>query len=317
VNVDLVVRVDRLPTPGETVTGGTFERHHGGKGGNQAVAASRLGRPTHFIGVVGDDAFGADARAALVAERVDVSGLLVVPGQPTGVALIMVDAQAENLIAVASGANHALTPEMVRDALMHLGDLADDVVLVSHEIPTLAVREALRTARTRGATTVFNPAPAVGLDRSTFGLADILTPNRTELATLSAAERIREGRPPTPGDDTARLAARLLEASAEGPGIRHAVIVTLGSAGALLLERSSVRSPIRTIDLPSRRVEAIDSTGAGDAFNGALAAALAEGRPVLDAASRAVAAGALATTKVGAREALPDTSQVEGLLATV
>ena len=146
VNVDLVVRASHLPGPGETVTGGTFERHHGGKGGNQAVAAARLGRPTLFVGAVGDDAFGAEARAALQAQHVDVSRLLTIPGAATGVALILVDERAENLIGVASGANAALEPAMVAEALGRLGPLRGDVVLVCHEIPTAAVREALRAA---------------------------------------------------------------------------------------------------------------------------------------------------------------------------
>ncbi len=316
VNVDLVVRADRLPAPGETVTGGTFERHHGGKGGNQAVAAARLGRPTLFVGVVGDDAFGQEATAALAAEDVDVSGLQKVPGQPTGVALIMVDERAENLIAVASGANHALTPAMVRATFERLGRLRGDIVLVSHEVPTIAAREALLAGREAGATTVFNPAPAVGLDRSILSLAEVLTPNRTELAMLAAADRQREGRPIDPRDDAERQAIHLLEPSAEGPGVHRAVIVTLGPAGALLLQRPpGGRGRVRAVDLPAQRVDAIDSTGAGDAFNGAFAAALAEGRPIEDAADRAVAGGGLATTRVGAREGLPTLAELEGFLS--
>jgi ribokinase len=309
VNVDLVVRAERLPAPGETVTGGVFERHHGGKGGNQAVAAARLGRTTLFVGAVGEDAFGDDARAALAAERIDVSRLLAIPGAATGVALIMVDARGENLIAVASGANAALEPAMVEEALGRLGPLAEDVVLVCHEIPTATVRAALRYGRGAGATTIFNPAPAAGLDRATLGLADIVTPNRTELATLLATIDGGGGGGVGGGGAAVALdpeagARRLLEPGAEGPGVRRAVVVTLGAEGALLVVRGEDGGPTSQ-RFPAHRVTSVDSTGAGDAFNGALAAALAEGRSLDDACRLAVVAGALATTRPGAREGMP------------
>ena len=189
VNIDLVARVPHLPHPGETVTGGSYERHHGGKGGNQAVAAARLRRPTLFIGAVGDDTFEAEARRALSAERVDVSMVASLPGQPTGVALILVDAAGENEIAVIPGANGAIETGYVRDCLARLGRLVGDVLLVCNEVPLHVVREALVCAHAAGATTVLNPAPAIGIDRSIFGLADIVTPNRNELATLLQAGR--------------------------------------------------------------------------------------------------------------------------------
>ena len=135
VNIDLVATADRLPAPGETVTGARFSRHHGGKGGNQAVAAARLGAETAFVGAVGDDAFGEEARAALAAEGIDLTAIRTVPG-PTGVALILVDGRGENLIAVASGANALLTADDVLEAFVALAPAAGDVVLVGHEIPT-------------------------------------------------------------------------------------------------------------------------------------------------------------------------------------
>jgi ribokinase len=310
VNIDLVVRAARLPTPGETVTAGIFERHEGGKGANQAVAAARLGRPTLFVGAVGDDAFGEDARHALARAGVDTSAVRTIPGAATGVALILVDEHGENLIVVASGANDRLDIETVRDALGRLGPLSGDVVLVSHEIPTATARAALRLGRQAGGRTVLNPAPALGLDRTTFGLADIITPNRNELAVLSAAETLRTGRRSL-GDDPARLARALLETNSEGVGVREAVIVTLGEHGALLVPAAS---PDRPIELPAHRVEPIDTTGAGDAFNGALAAALAEGRELEEAAARAIVAGGLATTKAGAREGMPTTAELWGAI---
>lgn len=328
VNVDLVVRAERLPAPGETVTGGVFERHHGGKGGNQAVAAARLGRTTLFVGAVGEDDFGEDARAALATERIDVSRLLSIPGEATGVALIMVDARGENLIAVASGANAGLAPAMVGEALARLGSLAGDVVLVCHEIPTATVRTALREGRAAGATTVFNPAPAAGLDRSTLGLADIITPNRTELATLLAAIDGSGGatRAGSSGPEAGVVdleasvldpeagARRLLEAGPDGPGVGRAVIVTLGREGALLVARDEAGA-VTSRRFPAHRVTSVDTTGAGDAFNGALAAALAEARSLEEACRRAVVAGALATTRPGAREGMPTQAELEAALA--
>jgi ribokinase len=157
---------------------------------------------------------------------------------------------------------------------------------------------------------VLNPAPALGLDRETFGLADIVTPNRNELAVLSAAEVRRTARR-SGGDDPARLARALLATGTGGVGVREAVIVTLGEHGALLVPASS---PDRPTELPAHRVEPIDTTGAGDAFNGALAAALAEGRDLEEAAARAIVAGGLATTKAGAREGMPTTTELWGAL---
>ena len=241
VNVDLVVVASRLPGPGETVTGGDVARHHGGKGGNQAVAAARLGADVAFVGAVGDDDFGAAARAALVAEGIDVTHLLVAP-RPTGVALIVVDERAENLIAVAPGANASPTPASVTAALGALAIGPGDVVLVSCEIPPEAIRAALAAARAAGATSVLNPAPADGLDPATIALADVLTPNEAELALLAgaatggpeagadagAATAGEQPAAPAGAADVEVLARRLLAHDAG-----RAVVVTLGAAGAL------------------------------------------------------------------------------------
>jgi ribokinase len=293
VNVDLVVTTERLPRPGETVIGGHFAQHHGGKGGNQAVAAARLGATTAFVGAVGHDLFGTDARAALEAEGVDVRGLATVAGESTGVALIVVDATGENSIAVASGANAVLSSVQVRAALRRLQLTPADVVLVGHEIRTGATHEALRFARLAGARTILNPAPADGLDRWTLELADILTPNEGELAKLVG----EEGRP------SAR-AKRLL---GEQPG-RRGVLVSLGAKGAVLV----VGRVVRTI--PAPRVEVVDTVGAGDALNGALAAGLAAGLDLAEAARRAVVAASLAVTRAGAREGMPTAAELDAQL---
>ena len=305
VNIDLVVTADRLPQSGETVSGGRFARHHGGKGGNQAVAAARLGAATWLVGAVGDDAFGAESRKALLDEGIDLAELRTLPGEATGVALIVVAAGGDNLIAVAPGANASLNVAAVREAIARLAPQADDVVLVGHEIPTVAAREALRAARAAGARTILNPAPASGLDRSTFGLADVLTPNRQELAALVAAEWRRLGRPSEPPGDPVTAARTLLERNAEGDGA-GAVLATLGPAGAVL-----VRPGVPPLELRAPPVTAVDAVGAGDALNGALAAALAEGRTLDDAARRSVAAASISTTRPGARGGLPTIGELD------
>jgi ribokinase len=294
VNTDLVVTTERLPAPGETVIGGRFARHHGGKGGNQAIAAVRLGAATWFVGAVGADSFGVEARAALEAEGIDVSGLLTLPDQPTGVALILVDAAGENSIAVAGGANAALTSVQVRAALKRLELTRADVVLVGHEIRTGATHEAIRLAGIAGAIAVLNPAPATGLRRPTLDLAHILTPNENELAVLAGID----------GSPSAR-AKRLLGAE---PGAR-AVLVSLGSRGALLVagRRAQAIAPLR--------VDVVDTVGAGDTLNGALAAGLAAGLELPEAARRAVIAASLAVTRAGAREGMPTAAELDRALA--
>jgi ribokinase len=294
VNVDLVVAVERLPAPGETVVGGRFARHHGGKGGNQAIAAARLGAPTTFIGAVGDDAFGRDAAAALEAGGVNIDALVIVPGRPTGVASIVVDVRGENTIAVADGANHALSSVQVRSALRGLRLGAGDVVLVGHEIRTGATHEALRLARLAGATTILNPAPAGGLERPTLELADVLTPNESELAILVGA-----------GGSPSVAGRRLLGSE---PGSR-AVLVSLGRRGAMLVAGRRARA------IRAERVDVVDTVGAGDALNGALAAGLAAGLDLPEAARRAVIAASLAVTRPGAREGMVTAAALEEAIA--
>jgi ribokinase len=294
VNVDQVITLDQMPAAGETVIGGRYEQHHGGKGGNQAVAAARLGAAVVFVGAVGDDDLGRSAREALAAEGIDLSRLFVLDGEPTGVALILVDRTGENRIAVAGGANMALDSVQVRDALKRLALTKEDVVLVGHEIRTGATHEALRLGRIAGATTILNPAPAGGLARPTLDLADILTPNRGELAILAGAD----GKP-------AKLAKRLLDTA----GGQRSVLVSLGAEGALLVR------PAGTTAIPALSVDAVDTVGAGDALNGALAAGLATGQDLEAAARRAVGAAALAVTKAGARAGMPTASELKRALA--
>jgi len=290
VNIDLVVSVERLPGPGETVTGGRFARHHGGKGGNQAVAAARLGAGTAFVGAVGGDAFGSDARAALEAEGIDLRGLVTLDHQATGVALITVEAGGENTIAVAGGANAEVGPALVADALRVLRPRPGDVILVANEIPIESTLEALRLGRAAGVTTILNPAPAAGLDAALLVLADVLTPNRGELAVLT-------------GD--AVLAAGPLAATLVSSLPARAVLVTLGADGALLVDAGGSTA------LHGPPVNVVDAVGAGDTLNGALAAGLAAGLDLPEAARRAVIAATLAVTRAGAREGMPTLTELQ------
>jgi ribokinase len=282
VNVDFHVLVASLPSRGETVVGGRFEEHDGGKGGNQAVAAARVGAATTFIGAVGDDDFGVRARAALAGDGVATDELATLDGPATAIAFIVVDDAGENLIAVASGANGALTADHVEAALGRLAPGPGDVVLVSNEIPLAAVAAGLRAGRRAGATTVLNPAPATGLDAATVALADIVTPNEGELAALASA------------------------------GIASPVaLVSLGAAGARLVADAQ-----ETL-IPALRFEATDTVGAGDTLNGVLAAGLAAGLDLEAAARRAIVAASLSVTRPGARGGMPTTAELEAALDDV
>jgi ribokinase len=292
--MDLVVRAPRLPAPGETVLGGEYYTAHGGKGANQAVAAARLGAEVAFVGRVGADQFGAALRAGLAQAGIDVSHLIDDPQAPSGVAMILVDHRGENSIVVASGANLRLTPHDVERARALIEGA--DVLLLQLESPLETVQYAATLAARAGRIVVLNPAPAQPLTDDLLRFASVVTPNRSE-ATLLAG---------LPADTQIIVAARQLAARSGG-----AVVVTLGAEGAIVLERP--RAPVQKLE--PFRVDAIDTTGAGDAFNAGLAVGLAEGRPLMEAVRLGMAAGALATTKRGAQPSLPYRHEVERLLA--
>jgi ribokinase len=298
-NTDMTVRLPRLPAPGETRLGGPFATSPGGKGANQAVAARRAGAEVVFITAVGEDALGRQALAHYAAEGLDIGHVRTIPGVASGVALIFVDAAGENMIGVAPGANACLAPADI-DALPDALFTPNAVLLASLEVPLATVLRALQRARERGMTTVLNPAPVdpAILARDVLVLVDVLTPNQEEARALAvvsgAADVLAEAR------DSAR---RLLAAGCRG------VLITLGSHGCLLSTDGS------TLHLPAPAVAAVDTVGAGDAFNGALAVALAEGRPRVEAAAWACAAGALAVTRPGAQGALPRRIDIDRLAA--
>jgi ribokinase len=282
-NLDLVASTPRLPRPGETVLGTHFAQHPGGKGLNQAVAASRLGASVAFIGCVGDDDAGGVLRSVALDEGIDVSLLSVEAGCPTGRAMIAVDENAENSIVVIAGANTRVAPTAAPSAA---------VVLVQLEIPLDTVVAACRAARASGTRTVLNPAPAPpdGLPRELLECCDVIVPNEHELELLGGADALLAG----------------------GVG---AVVVTRGSAGVTIVEAQAGGQPSRSRAIPAFEVDPVDTTGAGDAFCGTLAARLAAGDPLDTAARAAAAAGALATTVAGAVPSLPLASAVERLLS--
>jgi ribokinase len=306
VNVDLVVVAPRLPGAGETVTGGDVARHHGGKGGNQAVAAARLGASVAFVGAVGSDDLGIAARAALAGEGIDVE-LLRTADRPTGVALIVVDPAGENLIAVAPGANAAVSATDATGALARLAVRTGDVVLAVREIPAATVHAALAAARAAGAVTVLNPAPADGVDPATLAFADVLTPNESELARITGIADPEAGARALLAMGAAQ-SSRAQAGAAQFPQGRSRpagragrfVAVTLGAAGALLVPDDGP-----AVAIPAPAVVPVDTTGAGDTFNGALAAGLAAGHSPVAAVRRAVAAAGLSTTRAGARSGMP------------
>lgn len=290
VNIDYVVRIGHLPQPGETVAGGVLSIFPGGKGANQAHAAARLGAAVVLIAAVGADQAAEAERAALELDGADTSALVRCDG-PSGVAVILVDDAGENMIAVAPGANELLTGDLVEQRLAtRLGPRS--VVLLSLEIPLAAVEAAARAGQEAGATVVLNPAPGMALPPEVLR-GVILTPNEGEI--LLAA--------PGAADEAAAIAAVL------GAGAR-AVVVTRGSRGATLHQAGQ---PVLTV--PAPKVTIVDTVGAGDAFNGSLAASLSDGLPLRAGVETAVAAGAAACTGAGARRALPTQADLAALLA--
>jgi ribokinase len=297
-NADFVVRVDRFPAPGETLRGHRFDVLAGGKGGNQAAAAARLGGRVAMVGQVGGDAQGAWLRTSLVAAGVDVRGVSTDDSVSSGVALITTDAAGQNEIVVVAGANGTFTPERLAPAAMLLRQAS--VVLLQLESPMATVERAAADARAAGATLLIDPAPAADVPNQLLGLASLVTPNESELAVLAAAP-VLDG--PTPEDEIDRRAQQLLARGAE------AVLVKLGGRGARLM------TPSQRIAWPAFPVDVLDTTAAGDAFNGALAVALAEGAELADAIRFACAAGALSVTRAGAQPSMPTRDEVERLLA--
>jgi ribokinase len=293
-NMDFVVRVERLPAPGETALGHDFRMIPGGKGANQACAAGRLARTARvrMIGRVGYDLFADHLKASLAAAGVDVSFVHSTRSAPTGIALIWVDSKGQNSIVVASGANHALLAsetEAMRP-VFHGARCA----LFQLETPLSTVARALGLARQEGAQTILDPAPAQPLDRELLACVDLLTPNEAEACMLL-------GRPPAQVkvDEAEAIAGALLET-----GVK-ALVLKLGEQGCFYCDHE------RSMHSPAFLVNCVDTTAAGDTFNAALAVALAEDQPLESALRFANAAAALSVTRAGAQASIPSRAEVE------
>jgi ribokinase len=287
-NVDLVAGVDRLPTEGETVMGGSLSQFAGGKGANQAVAASRAGAAVAFAGCVGGDAFGDWLSEGLARECIDLALLRRTADRPSGTALIAVDRGGRNQIVVIPGANAAVDEKQIEaiDFGRH------DTVVFQLEVPAASVWLGLRRAREAGCRTILNPAPAAEIPGDFFPLIDVLVPNEHELRLLAGN-----------GGSVAGAAGELL-----ARGVRT-IVVTLGSAGAIGFGESG------TIEVPAPVVEAVDTTGAGDAFTGVLAATLAAGSDLAAAMKRAVCAASLSVLSPGAQASYPDSAAIDAAMA--
>jgi ribokinase len=291
-NMDLVVRMPKIPRPGETLLGGVFKTFPGGKGANQAVAAVRMGVPVTMIGCVGNDAFGQEMRATLAREGIITTHVLVHPDEATGVALIQVDAQGQNSIAVASGANFCLTSADVEKAMHTVGEF--DALVMPLETPLETIYTSARIAFDKGAKVLLNPAPAQVLEKDLLELVDVLLPNEYEAALMT-------GIPLQSAADTRRAAEKLLSLGPKN------LIVTLGNQGAMLFNEKINQGMI----IPAFQVQTIDTTAAGDCFVGALAVGICEGKSLPVAAEFASAAAAISVTRVGAQPSLPRREEVE------
>ncbi|QPC86193.1 ribokinase [Mesorhizobium sp. NBSH29] len=291
INVDLVAQVKRLPSPGETVPGSSFETTPGGKGANQALSAARAGAATRMIGAVGKDAFAKEATALLVAGGVDLSGVHD-SHAATGTALILVATSGENVIAVVPGANGTVLP----GDLARIGPEKGDVVVLQLEIPMDTVSAALKAAREAGAISLLNIAP-FRIDAASFWEdADYLIANETEFDLLAKAMKLA-GR-----DRAARIKAYVEQTG-------RSIVVTLGGEGVVAASAEGI------IEIPALPVEPVDTVGAGDTFCGYLAAGLSAGLSLEDALKRATAAGSLACLKSGAQCSIPLAAEVDAELA--
>lgn len=298
VNADHVLNVPRFPKPGETLTGSGYHIAFGGKGANQAVAAGRAGADIHFIACVGDDDIGARMKTQFAADGIRTDAVMAVPGSTTGVAMIWVSAEGENCIGISAGANAELTEARLQP---HLPVIADaDALLMQLESPIATVEAAARHARQHGTRVILNPAPAQPLPESLLRQLDAITPNETEAEVLTGVHIETEA-------DAARAAAIF-----HGYGIAT-VLITLGSRGVWYSKQEQEKVNAQLV--PGFRVQAVDTTAAGDTFNGAWITAELAGLDSLEAIRFAHAAAALSVTRSGAQPSVPWKQEVDAFLA--
>jgi ribokinase len=293
-NTDMVIKADHLPVAGETIIGGTFFMNPGGKGANQAVAAARLKGNVTFIAKIGNDIFGRQSVQMFKEEKINISYILSDPEHPSGIALITVDKNAENCIMVASGSNASLSPNDLVGARLAIENAK--VLLVQLEIPLVTVEYIVSIAAKAGVKVILNPAPACQLPDSLLRNVSILTPNIKEAEMITGIKVISL--------DTAKKAAQTIKNRGVGT-----VIITLGTQGALVLNDGNFTA------VPALSVNAIDTTGAGDVFNGALAVAVSEGYMLSDATEFACKAAAISVTRLGAQSSAPNRSEVESFIS--
>ncbi|MDX9863306.1 MAG: ribokinase [Anaerolineaceae bacterium] len=293
INMDLVVKTPRFPQPGETLTGHTFFTAPGGKGANQAVAAGKLGVDTRMVGRVGRDVFGATLLESLKLNGVDPAAVLQDEARPSGTAVILVDDKAENEIVIVAGANGAVGKADLARLSGILG--AGDQLLLQLEVPLEAVLSAAKMAHEKGATVILDPAPVRQLPKALYEYIDVITPNETEATALAGF---------TVNDEVSAVkAAKVLKER----GVRE-VVVKMGSKGAYW------DAGEQAVFLPAFKVEAVDTVAAGDAFNGAMAAGLAEGLSMQEALRWGMAGGAISTTRSGAQPSLANRDELLALL---
>jgi ribokinase len=289
----MILQMDHIPRPGETLLGGDFSMAAGGKGANQAVAAARAGGEVTFLARVGDDMFGRQALEGFRQDGINVEHVICDADAPSGVALIFVAADGENSIGVASGANAQLSPADVQQAAAAIA--AADVLVMQLETPLPTVRAAAEIAAAHGVRVILNPAPAQALSDELLKLVSVLTPNESEAELLTGVAVSSE-------EAAAESASQL-----RGKGVATA-IVTLGAQGAM------IASDEFSGKVPAFQVTPVDTTAAGDVFNGALAVALSEGKPLEAAVRLASAAAALSVTKLGAQPSAPSRDEIERFL---
>jgi ribokinase len=288
-NTDMVIKSPHLPKPGETILGGTFFMNAGGKGANQAVAAARLGGNVCFIAKVGDDIFGRQSIELFNKEGIDTTHVFTDATHPSGVALINVDDNGENCIVVASGANAALFKEDIEVAKDKIASAS--IVLMQLETPISTIEYVAAFAKASDAQVVLNPAPAIQLSDGLLQNINIITPNQYEAAMLTGTE--------VNDIDSAKHAAKILN----GKGV-ETVIITLGADGALLYYQDFFTL------IESPKVKAVDTTAAGDVFNGALVVALSEGKNMRHAVEYACSAAAISVTRLGAQASAPYRNEI-------
>ena len=293
-NMDLILRIPRFHCPGETIIGENLITAFGGKGANQAIASKRLGAEVTFLTKLGNDQYGKSYRRYLIEKGLNAKSILMDKKNPTGMAFIELDSKGENRIIVSPGANSSLSVNELRRCSPLFRKIKAFVTQL--EIPIETVRMGLKMARRYGALTLVNPSPARPLSAEILSLIDFLVPNELEAQSLTGLKMRK-------GQDIPRIAARLLRM-----GVKN-VVITLGPKGLFF------KNPNEEIWMKAFKVKVVDTTAAGDAFMGALACSLVEGKPIREVLRMASAAGALATTKLGAQPSLPFRNTLENFLS--